>query len=116
MRCELVQAAGEPPVRVAGRLRALVPTGQAVREQVAEIIAEVRAAGDEALRAYTRRFDTGGTEPLPFRVPAADVDSAVNGLAAEVREALESAIDNVGTVARAAVREDVTVRLEAGHE
>jgi histidinol dehydrogenase len=116
MRCEVVQAAGEPPARVAARLRALVPTGQSVREQVAEIIAEVRAAGDEALRAYTRRFDTGGNEPLPVRVSAAEIDRAVTGLAPDVRTALELAIANVGAVARAGVREDVTVRLEAGHE
>jgi histidinol dehydrogenase len=83
---------------------------------VAEIIAEVRAAGDEALIAYTRRFDTGGAEPGPIRVPEAALDAAADGLSPELRAGLELAIANVSRVARAGLGEDRSVRFEDGHE
>ncbi len=41
-----------------------------------EIIARVRASGDDALRFYTREYDTGGTTPAALRVPEAELDTA----------------------------------------
>ena len=58
-----------------------------------EVIANVRAGGDEALRAYTRRFD--GAELQSFAVTAEELSAAERALTSEQRAALQRAIDNV---------------------
>ncbi len=116
MDCELWRCAGEPPGDVALRLRALVPGGESVAEAVAEIIAGVRSGGDGAVREYTRRFDTRGSEPRPLRVPEAALEAAAGTLAADVRAALTRAGENIAQVAAAGVNADRTVRLPEGHE
>ena len=68
MRFERLTPAGDPTA-LAEELRALVPAPESVTDEVAEIIARVRANGDDALRYYTRRFDTGGSTPAALRVP-----------------------------------------------
>ena len=87
------------PIETAARLRALVPAGHSVENAVGEIIREVRNAGDEALREYTRRFDTGGAEPPALRVGAADIEQAVARLDPDVERGLRTAIENVRRVA-----------------
>jgi histidinol dehydrogenase len=114
MQCERMTAEGDP-VALAARLRALVPPLGSVSGRVAEIIGEVRSKGDAGLLHYTRRFDTGGTEPSALEVGAADLDDALQRLGPDVRVGLERAIDNVGAVARAALRDDLTVDFE-GHQ
>ena len=115
MQYERLTAADGDPVALAARLRALVAPGASVSDRVAEIIAQVRSKGDAALLDYTRRFDTGGAEPSALEVPAADLDAALARLEPDVRAGLERAIDNVGAVARAALREDLTVDF-GGHQ
>lgn len=105
MQCERVLADGDPAA-LASELRALVPPGGSVTDRVLEIIAQVRSKGDTALLDYTRRFDTGGAEPAGLEVAAADLDVAVKRLDQAVRAGLERAIDNVGAVARAGLRDD----------
>ncbi|HJS92321.1 MAG TPA: histidinol dehydrogenase [Steroidobacteraceae bacterium] len=58
-----------------------------------EVIAHVRAGGDEAVRAYTRRFD--GVDAGNLAVSADEFSQAERALGAEQRAALERAIDNV---------------------
>jgi histidinol dehydrogenase len=116
MHCERLTAADGDPVALAAQLRALVPAGASVSDRVAEIIGQVRTKGDAALLDYTRRFDTGGAEPSALRVPAADLDAALERLVPDVRAGLERAIDHVGTVARAALSDDVTVEFDDGHQ
>ncbi len=116
MRTELIDATGEAGPEIAARLRTLVPGGGSVRETVAEIIEQVRCHGDEALCAYTRRFDTDGADPLPLRVGSAELDAAAAGLAAAVRAGLELAIANIRAVAEAGLSENRTVAFEDGHE
>ena len=100
------------PVALAAELRALVPDPGSVREVVAEIIAGVRAGGDAALTEYTRRFDTGGADPLPLHVTDEGLDAALADLAPDVRYGLERAIENVGRVAAAGLAEDRVVALD----
>jgi histidinol dehydrogenase len=114
MQCERLTAEGDP-VALAARLRALVPPLGSVSGPVAAIIGEVRRKGDAALLHYTMRFDTGGAEPSALEVGAADLDDALQRLDSDVRVGLERAIDNVGAVARAALRDDLTVDFE-GHQ
>lgn len=114
MRCELVTLAGDP-VAFAGELRALVPAPESVKDTVADIVTGVRARGDVALRAYTRRFDTAGSDPGPLQVTEAELDGALARLDPAVREGLERASENVRRVGEAALKHQSAVRF-AGHE
>ncbi len=53
---------------------------------VREILADVRARGDDAVRELTERFD--GVTLDDIRVPTADLASALARIAAPVRDAL----------------------------
>jgi histidinol dehydrogenase len=97
MRCEHLILGDDVP-RAAAALRALIPPPESVREAVAEIVAEVRAHGDTALLAYTRRFDTAGADPLPLRVANDELDAALDSLNPSVRHGIERAIENVEAV------------------
>jgi histidinol dehydrogenase len=113
MPCERLAASGDPAA-TAHELRELVPAPEAVADQVAEIIGRVRASGDDALRFYTRQFDTGGGTPAALRVPEAELDTALQRLDATVRAGLEHAIANVTRVAEAGLIDDRTVSFD-GH-
>ena len=56
----------------------------AVRETVAEVIAEVRARGDEAVRQFSARFDSWS--PANFRLGAEEVERIVAAVPAQVIE------------------------------
>jgi histidinol dehydrogenase len=114
MEFERLVCAGQPE-RVAADLRSLVPAPESVSAAVAQIIADVRAHGDQALVEYTRRFDLAGSAPRALEVTEAELDVAGAGLDPKVRAGLECAIENVATVARAGIRDDVTVGFD-GHE
>jgi histidinol dehydrogenase len=111
---ERLTLAGDP-VTMAQDLRALVPAPESVTDQVTEIIARVRASGDDALRYYTRQFDTHGSTPSALQVPDAELDTAAQRLPADVRAGLELAMANVKRVAQAGLHQETTVGFE-GHE
>ncbi len=87
----------------AERRAALARPAQTARDDVnsvaCEVIANVRAGGDEALRAYSRRFD--GAELQSLAVSAQEFSQAERVLTSEQRSALERAIDNVERFHRA---------------
>ncbi|HUO49556.1 MAG TPA: histidinol dehydrogenase [Acidimicrobiales bacterium] len=62
-------------------------------EIVAAILGEVRAGGDAALRALTRRFD--GVELDELRVPATEVQASRAAVPAALLEALETAWERI---------------------
>jgi len=103
------------PAMLAADLRALVPAPQSVAGAVGEIIERVRASGDDALRYYTREFDTRGATPAALRVPEAELDTAAERLEQPVRAGLELAIANVAKVAEARLAGDRAVEFD-GHE
>jgi histidinol dehydrogenase len=103
------------PRAVAEELRGLIAAPESVQEPVAEIIARVRASGDDALRYYTRQFDTGGSTPAALRAPEAELDTALKRLDRDVRAGLELAIENVTRVAQAGLCPNQKVQF-AGHE
>jgi histidinol dehydrogenase len=113
LSAEDVQGLGGP-AGAAARVRALVPDGDSVAEQVREIIAAVRADGDAAVIDYTRRFDTAGNQPRPLRVPEAELDEAIKQLPLELIAGLQVAITNVALVADAGIGPDATVQLPQG--
>jgi histidinol dehydrogenase len=102
------------PRGAAAHVRALVPDGASVQEAVQEIVERVRAEGDEAVREYTRRFDTGGSEPRPLTVSPEELDAAIKSLPLELVAGLQVAIANVATVAQAGVDAERTVQLPQG--
>ncbi len=58
---------------------------------VANILADVRARGDEALLEYTERFDRLRLAPEALRFTAGEIAAAAGRIGAEVRSALETA-------------------------
>ncbi len=62
-------------------------------DQVAAIIAEVRAGGDAALRALTARFDQVDVDEL--LVPAAEIQAALGRIPVALQDALDVAHDRV---------------------
>src|ERR1044072_4067485 len=106
MRCWSVFVRREDAAARAAEIRALVPPGESVAPQVAEIIEQVRTRGDAALEDYEARF--GGRARAPLRISG-------GLLAPNVVNGLEVAIRNVRAVAEAAVDEARTVTLPEGH-
>ncbi len=104
------------PERVAGHLRKLIGGDEGIEEAVATIVAHVRAEGDEAVREYTREFDTDGQDPRELRVSARELDEALAQMSREVVAGLQVAIANVARVADASIgAERVLVELAQGH-
>ena len=83
-----------------------------LQARVREIIAEVRARGDAALREYTQRFDGVALEEL--RVAPAEFDLAAATLTPIQLSALERAIANVRRFHEAQVSAPLTVETSPG--
>jgi histidinol dehydrogenase len=83
-------------------------------EAVAESIERVGREQDAALIALTETFDGVTLAPERLRVSAAELAEGLAGLEAEVRQALETAISNVRSVAEAQLRDVVSVELPEG--
>jgi histidinol dehydrogenase len=76
-----------------------------IRDDVAEIVTEVREGGDDSLREFSRRFD--GVDVDDVDVTAA-AEGAVETIPDEVRDAIESAIERVRAFHERQVRSDWT--------
>jgi histidinol dehydrogenase/sulfopropanediol 3-dehydrogenase len=77
---------------------------------VAEILAEVRAHGDAAVRRYSERFDKASLEA--FEVTPADRRAAVDELDPQTRRDTEFAIDNVRRFAQAQLATILPLEVE----
>ena len=98
---------------LAGALSPPPPDPQ-IAERVKEILADVRARGDDALVDATRRFDCPGFTHDRIRVAPADLDAAAAALDAPLREALLTAIAQVRALAAATRPTDVSSTLPFG--
>jgi histidinol dehydrogenase len=117
-------AAPQLQLRYTGRLSALTPAAraalfdrstsqdEAIRDQVAAILDAVRAMGDEALRGLTHEID--GIQLETLEVPRSAWTAALDGLAPDLRAALERAHDNIRTVHEAFRPTAVEVSPEPG--
>jgi histidinol dehydrogenase len=98
------------------RRAALARPAQAARDDIErlarEVIANVRARGDEGLRAYSRRFD--GAELRSLAVSAEEFSQAEQALTSEQRRALERALKNVERFHRAQRPEGLTLETMPG--
>jgi histidinol dehydrogenase len=100
----------------AARLRSALPRGgvdvDAVVPKVRPIVDAVAARGADAALDYGESFD--GVRPPQVGVPAAELQSALDGLPADVRTALEVAIERTRVVHADQRRTDTTTTLAAG--
>ncbi|MFG1351303.1 histidinol dehydrogenase [Xanthobacter autotrophicus] len=85
-----------------------------VQEQVATIIADVRARGDDALIDLSRTFDRVDLEKLGLRVSDAELDAALASIPDETREALVFAKARIESHHARQKPTDETYRDEAG--
>ena len=85
-----------------------------VDDAVAAILAEVRARGDAALIAYTKRFDRLELTPETLRVPAGDLAAARGACDADALEALGLAARRIADFHRRQKPEDLDYVDEAG--
>jgi histidinol dehydrogenase len=77
-----------------------------VEEAARAIIAEVAARGDEALVAYTRKFDRIGLEPCQLRIAPAEIDDAFGSCDRAARDALALARERIEAYHRRQVPRD----------
>jgi histidinol dehydrogenase len=100
----------------AAQLRATLPRGgvdvDAVVPTVRPIVDDIAARGAVAALEYGASFD--GVRPDTVRVPAAALDTALADLGADVRAALEVAIERTRAVHADQRRTDTTTELAAG--
>jgi histidinol dehydrogenase len=100
----------------AARLRSALPRGgvdvDAVVPKVRPIVDAVAARGADAALDYGQSFD--GVRPPQVRVPAAELQRALDGIPADVRTALEVAIERTRVVHADQRRTDTTTTLAAG--
>ena len=99
---------------LAAELRLLVPSAASVADDVVRIVLDVRHNGDAALERYRRELDARGGDPGPVLVAPAEVSAAMAEVDADVRAALELAVENVRAVAEAGLDEEREVTLAAG--
>lgn len=92
------------------RREAAVQTG--VEAAVQQIMEDVRARGDEALLAYTERFD--GVRPDPLAVTEEEFAAAEAAVAPELRAVLGRAAANIEAFHRRQVRQDLVTFGEDG--
>ncbi len=104
----------------AGQLDALVAArGEEetnVAQTVAQIIQDVRARGDAALRDLTLRFDELDLSLAGFRVTAEDIDAAVAKVAPETMDALRLARERIEAYHRRQLPADDRYTDEQGAE
>jgi histidinol dehydrogenase len=79
-----------------------------------ELVEDVRLRGEEALLEQAERFD--GLRPPALRVPQADLDAALAGLAPSIRAALDEAIARVRSASAAQVPPERVTRIADGAE
>lgn len=95
-------------------VRAIVAAPDGVAHEVAEIIASVRAGGDEAVRELTRRFDGADLGSDGLRVSEEELEAAIGTLDPGLLSSMRAAIQNVRRVATAQLGAKVAVDLPAG--
>jgi histidinol dehydrogenase len=85
---------------------------RALHEQVREIVRDVRARGDAALREFTRRFD--GVALDAIEVSTAEFAAAETALTGEQRQAIDRSIANVRRFHEAQVAPTLRVETSPG--
>ena len=91
---EIIQADGKAERSYMDLLKSRsTEVGKAVTETVTQIIDDVKAKGDEALLAYTEKFD--GKLPKFIEVPRDEINDALSNADQGYVDALLNAIENI---------------------
>ncbi len=85
---------------------------RALEDSVGTILQTVKTQGDQALRDYTQRFD--GVLLQDLKVPQATIQAAADQLSPELRQAMETAINNIRRFHRAQISEPVKIATMPG--
>ena len=85
-----------------------------VRGAVENIISDVRARGDAAVREYTQRFDGFHLQEDDFRLSDAEIDAAADKCEPDVREALAVAAGRIQSFHRKQLPEPESYTDDAG--
>jgi histidinol dehydrogenase len=110
----LTTAAADFPPAFAALLAQARETTEDVGHAVAAIIANVRARGDAALLDYTARFDRLTLTADHLRVTAAEIDSTVAAIPAQLAAALDLAATRIEAFHRAQLPADLQFTDAAG--
>jgi len=105
-------AALDNPAREAALRRPALQRSEELTATVARIIAQVRADGDSALRALTRRFD--GCELARFAVGADEFAAAEAKLDSNVKRAIDEARSRIETFHRATAPQALRIETAPG--
>lgn len=89
-----------------------IPADEEIEKSVAEIIRNVRAHGDSALREYASRFDHFTGESL--MLSSEEIDEGADKVSPKVGEAIRKAASNIEKFHRAQLPEEVKVETMHG--
>ena len=92
--------------------RPAISASDSIARTVSEILANVSANGDSALREYSARFDKATVEELA--VSDAEIDAAVARLGDEIKQAMAVAVANIETFHRAQILPAVDIETQPG--
>ncbi|WP_312981239.1 histidinol dehydrogenase [Atlantibacter sp.] len=92
--------------------RPAVSASESIARTVSEILTNVSANGDSALREYSARFDKTTMDALA--VSEAEIDAAVARLGDEIKQAMAVAVANIDTFHRAQVLPAVDIETQPG--
>ncbi len=110
----LDHAAPDFDTRLAALLSEERAAGEDVHARVAEIVADVRARGIDAVIERTRVFDRWEATEATLAVTEAEIDAAVAGLGAAERRALELAAERIRAFHARQLPEDAAWTDETG--
>lgn len=114
MICRMLQIASVKEWNVAGAwLTGRTRPDPSVEESVKEIIENVAAKGDEALREYTRKFDAPDFDG-PFRVSPTEIARGAASVPIENREQIAKAAANIRTFHEAELEKSWFISREDG--
>ncbi|NUU67335.1 histidinol dehydrogenase [Enterobacteriaceae bacterium BIT-l23] len=93
-------------------MRPAIAASDSISRTVSEILDNVKARGDTALREYSARFDN--TEVQSLKVSQAEIDAAAERLSDELKQAMAVAVANIETFHRAQQLPAVDVETRPG--
>lgn len=93
-------------------MRPAISASESITRTVAEILDNVKARGDDALREYSAKFDK--TDVGALKVTAQEIDDASNRLSDELKQAMAVAVQNIDAFHTAQILPIVDIETRPG--
>ncbi len=93
-------------------MRPAISASDSITRTVSEILDNVKARGDDALREYSAKFDK--TEVAALRVTAEEITAASARLSDDLKQAMAVAVQNIETFHNAQKIQTVDVETQPG--